>query len=107
MPDDDAATVADALRLPDRPVWFAERLLSADDLSAEQDYHRSRRWLHNELVVGSGVVAGLDVAVTPDGTGRRRVAGDGHRPVGPGDRGGPTGRRDGSGVDAPTGRPVR
>lgn len=44
-----------------RPNFFAGQLLSADDLRAEQTYHRERMRLHNRLLHGVGVVAGLDV----------------------------------------------
>lgn len=52
-----------SLTLPvlQRPNFFAGLLLSADDLRAEQTYHRERTRLHNRLLHGVGVVAGLDV----------------------------------------------
>lgn len=52
-----------------RPTYFEGRLLTADDLAAEQDYHVSRRRLVNRAVLGDGVVAGLGVepAGTPGG----------------------------------------
>ncbi len=42
--------------------YFTGQVLSVDDLRAEQEYHRSMRYLHNRLH-GSGVVSGLDVEV--------------------------------------------
>lgn len=52
-----------------RPTYFEGRLLTADELAAEQDYHLSRRRLVNRAVLGDGVVAGLGVkpAGTPGG----------------------------------------
>jgi hypothetical protein len=49
---------------PKRNNLFAGRLLSADDLTAEQDYFLGRHRRHNRLLHGSGVVEGLDVSVT-------------------------------------------
>jgi hypothetical protein len=50
-----------------RPNYFFGRLLSVDDLQAEQDYHRHQRWLHNRLLHGSGVVTGLEVTTSGSG----------------------------------------
>lgn len=51
---------------PPRRVHFsAGRLLSAEDLAAEQTYHREMRYLHNRLH-GYGTVSGLDVDVLGD-----------------------------------------
>lgn len=47
---------------PRRVNFVFGQLLSAEDLQAEQDYHRSMRYLQNRLH-GSGVVHGLDVEV--------------------------------------------
>src|SRR5689334_8005891 len=55
---------------PRRVNFVAGRLLTADDLAAEQDYHRSMRYLHNRLH-GHGTVSGLEVDVT---RGRLRVS---------------------------------
>jgi hypothetical protein len=41
--------------------FFDGQLLSADDLRAEQDYHRGMRYLHNRLLHGWGVVEGFAV----------------------------------------------
>jgi phage tail-like protein len=46
---------------PERPRYFEGKLLSEDDLNDEQEYHRSKRRVHNRLLHGWGVVAGLDV----------------------------------------------
>lgn len=45
-----------------RVHYFFGQLLRPEDLEAEQDYHRSMRYLHNRLL-GDGVVHGLDVTV--------------------------------------------
>lgn len=51
---------------PPRRVHFATgRLLTAEDLAAEQTYHRQMRYLHNRLH-GYGTVSGLDVALVDD-----------------------------------------
>lgn len=58
------------MTLPDAPRrrvnYFEGRLLSADDLRAEQQSARERAWLHNRMLHGSGVVSGLDVTVEGD-----------------------------------------
>jgi hypothetical protein len=46
---------------PRRVNFFHGQLLTAEDLAAEQDYHRSARYLHNRLH-GHGTVSGLDVS---------------------------------------------
>ncbi|MBL8290394.1 MAG: hypothetical protein JNN08_01085 [Bryobacterales bacterium] len=46
-----------------RPRYFTGKLLTAEDLSAEQEYQRSKRRLHNRELHGFGVVSGLTVAV--------------------------------------------
>jgi hypothetical protein len=51
----------DASDPAERPNYFRGKLLGVDDLSHEQDYHRSKRRLHNRLLHGWGVVAGLEV----------------------------------------------
>jgi hypothetical protein len=45
------------------------QLLSAEDLRAEQDYHRERARRHNRLAHGAGVVHGLEVTVVPGANG--------------------------------------
>lgn len=47
---------------PERVRYFDGQLLGVDDLRAEQEYHRSMRYLHNRLH-GSGVASGFDVVV--------------------------------------------
>ncbi len=43
--------------------YFNGRLLSASDLTREQDYHLHARWRHNRLLHGQGIVTGLQVSV--------------------------------------------
>lgn len=55
------------MTLPDTPRrrvnFFEGRLVTADDLAEEQQAGRERVWLHNRMLHGAGVVAGLDVSV--------------------------------------------
>jgi hypothetical protein len=46
-----------------RPRFFSGQSLTAEDFQAEQDYHIAKRRLHNRVLHGSGVVAGLAVSV--------------------------------------------
>lgn len=48
--------------------YFNGRLLSASDLTREQDYHLHARWRHNRLLHGQGIVTGLQVSLE-EGTG--------------------------------------
>ena len=50
-----------------RPRFFSGQLLTADDLSAAQDYARDRIDRRNRLLYGSGIVDGLAVAIENDG----------------------------------------
>lgn len=52
---------------PIRNNYFAGKVLTAEDLQAEQDYHIGQRRSHNRLLHGAGVVQGLDVSVGPGG----------------------------------------
>src|SRR5882724_1243746 len=52
----------------ERPRFFDGQLLTAKDLRAEQQYHMEKRQLHNRMLHGVGVVAGLAVSVD-DGSG--------------------------------------
>ena len=45
-----------------RPNYFTGQMLSADDFTAEQDYHRGKQRRHNLRCHGSGVVQGLKVS---------------------------------------------
>lgn len=51
-----------------RPRYFAGQLLTASDLQAEQDYMLERRYRHNRVLHGFGVVSGLSVATTMEQT---------------------------------------
>jgi hypothetical protein len=51
-----------------RPNFFTGRLLTADDLREEQEYHREKHRRHLQMLHGFGVVDGLDVGVASDGT---------------------------------------
>jgi Protein of unknown function (DUF2793) len=45
----------------DRNRYFRGKLLSVRDLTQEQDYFNSKRWLLNRLLFGAGVICGLQV----------------------------------------------
>jgi hypothetical protein len=47
----------------DRPYFFASRLLSANDMQAEQEYFRGKSRLHNRCLHGWGIVNGLGVSI--------------------------------------------
>ena len=51
------------LRQLERPHFFNGKLLTADDLQLEQDYHRNKARLHNRFLHGWGVVQGLNVSL--------------------------------------------
>jgi hypothetical protein len=61
-----------------RPIFFAGKMLTADDLNQEQSYFRELRWLHNRFLHGWGVVDGLGVSVNGTGTGASVVVEPGH-----------------------------
>jgi hypothetical protein len=44
-----------------RVHYFDGQMLTARDFQDEQAYHLEKRWLHNRLFHGSGVVTGLEV----------------------------------------------
>jgi hypothetical protein len=46
-----------------RPRFVPGKMLTAEDLRAEQEYQRAVRWQHNRLLHGYGIVAGLEVVV--------------------------------------------
>jgi hypothetical protein len=46
-----------------RPRYFNGQLLTAKDFEDEQAYQREKRQLHNRLLHGAGIVAGLDVSI--------------------------------------------
>jgi len=55
----------------ERPRYYARQLITADDLTLDQQYSRSKQRLHNRLLHGWGVVCGALVKSIPksDGTG--------------------------------------
>jgi hypothetical protein len=56
-----------------RPNYFAGKLLTAEDLRAEQEYNRERHWQHNRLLHGYGIVVGLEVGLEENEDGGTRV----------------------------------
>ncbi len=52
---------------PKRPRFFSGRLLTADDFTEEQTYHREKHRRHVQALHGSGVVDGLGVTIGADG----------------------------------------
>lgn len=46
-----------------RNRYFSGRLLSAKDFELEQNYFLEKQRLHNRLLHGSGIVAGLEVSL--------------------------------------------
>jgi len=58
---------------PKRVYYFSGQLLSADDLTAEQDYVRGTRHRLNRLLYGTGIVSGLDVTLERTGGSSRVV----------------------------------
>jgi hypothetical protein len=55
------------LSVPVRNRYFYGKMLDVRHLEMEQDYFNRKRWLLNRLSLGSGVLCGLQVAVTKDG----------------------------------------
>jgi len=54
------------LKTPVRNHYFYGKLLDVFHLELEQEYFNSKRWLHNRLITGPGVVCGLKVELTND-----------------------------------------
>jgi hypothetical protein len=54
-----------------RPRYVPRQLVTAADLTAEQEFLRERRRLHNRFLHGCGVVCGLDVLAEPGTDGAR------------------------------------
>lgn len=52
-----------------RVHYFDGQLLTARDFADEQHYHLERRRRYLQLLHGAGVVSGLEVSVSPEGTG--------------------------------------
>ena len=51
----------------ERNNYFHGKMLTARDLSAEQAYFNEKRWLINRMVLGWGIVCGLDVSLNSKG----------------------------------------
>jgi hypothetical protein len=51
-----------------RPRFFDGRILTADDLQQEQQYHLSKHRHHLRNFHGSGIIEGLQVSIEPGGT---------------------------------------
>jgi Quinohemoprotein amine dehydrogenase, alpha subunit domain III len=49
----------------ERPRYYARQLITADDLTLEQEYFRSKLRTHNRLLHGWGVICGAEVCRTP------------------------------------------
>lgn len=56
------------LESPTRNRYYYGKLLDARHLEIEQDYGNEKRWLINRLSIGSGVLCGLAVTKSTDGT---------------------------------------
>jgi hypothetical protein len=69
-----ASPPCDDLANPTRPRYLEGRLITAADLTQEQEYHRTKRRRHNLLLHGTGLVSGLDVAVESGSTGEPVVS---------------------------------
>ncbi len=52
----------------ERPRYFLGQLIGVDDLEQEQLYHREKARRHNRFVHGWGIVRGLEVHASPQGT---------------------------------------
>ena len=57
----------------ERPRYFTGQLLGVDDFKLEQDYFRARLRRLNRQLLGSGIVHGLGVSVTPAGSAQHVV----------------------------------
>ena len=51
--------------LAERPRYFPRQLITADDMTLEQEYFRNKLRLHNRLLHGWGVVCGAQVCPVP------------------------------------------
>lgn len=63
------------LESPTRNRYYYGKLLDAHHLDLEQRYGNLKRWLLNRLSVGTGVLCGLDVTASSDGSRVRVSAG--------------------------------
>jgi hypothetical protein len=56
-----------------RVRYFSGQLLVADDFQAEQDYYRAKHRRHNRMLLGAGIVTGLEVALEPSSSDEQPV----------------------------------
>jgi hypothetical protein len=56
-----------------RVNYFSGQVLTADDFQAEQDYFRAKHRRHNRMLLGAGIVTGLEVALEPSSSGEQPV----------------------------------
>jgi hypothetical protein len=61
-------TVGESWSGSKRPRYFSGRLLTANDLSEEQQYHVAKHRRHLQTLHGTGIVSGLEVQVAPGTT---------------------------------------
>ena len=59
--------------LAERPRYFPRQLITADDLTLEQEYFRNKLRLHNRLLHGWGVVCGAQVCPLPKANGHQTL----------------------------------
>jgi hypothetical protein len=52
----------------ERPRYFAGKLVTAEDFELGQRYHIEKRWLLNRMLQGAGIVSGLGVVPSEQGT---------------------------------------
>lgn len=64
----DADGLLTRLVTPTRNLYFYGKPLDAEHLQLEQSYGNVKRWMLNRLSLGSGVLCGLRVAASSDGT---------------------------------------
>ena len=48
-----------------RVNYFSGQFLTAEDFQAEQDYFRAKHQRHNRMLIGAGIVTGLEVTLEP------------------------------------------
>jgi len=53
----------------ERPRYYARQLITADDLTLEQEYFRNKMRLHNRMLHGWGIVCGAQVCLVPKANG--------------------------------------
>ncbi|MGH9972165.1 MAG: hypothetical protein ACREBG_30845, partial [Pyrinomonadaceae bacterium] len=61
--DSSQSCQCDVCKVPyfERNNYFHGKMLSARDLKAEQEYFNEKRWLINRMILGWGIVCGLEV----------------------------------------------